>query len=153
MNYISNVFGYFYSYFKPIESIEPIEPIELIEPIEVIEQIEPIEPIEPMVKEDIIIEEKEEIYYIFINTANIYNASKLMLNNLYNNYNNKYIKIYLLKSHKLEPLFYNSVKVNELNIELIKRKLLSKRMHLHTFIDAIHSFIEYNNVKNYQIYY
>ena len=76
-----------------------------------------------------------------------------MLNNLYNNYNNKYIKIYLLKSHKLKPLFYSPVKVNELNVELIKKKLLSKRRHLHTFIDAIDSFIEYNNIKNYQIYY
>ena len=76
-----------------------------------------------------------------------------MLKNLYNNYNNKYIKIYLLKSHKLEPLFYNSMKVNESNLKLIKKKLLSKRRHLYTFIDAIHSFIEYNNVKNYQIYY
>ena len=131
MNYISNLFGYFTSFIKPIEIIEPIEPLE---PIEIIEPIEP-------------------IYYIFINTANIYNASKLMLKNLYNNHNNKYIKIYLLKSHKLEPLFYNSMKVNESNLKLIKRKLLSKRRHLYTFIDAIHSFIEYNNVKNYQIYY
>ena len=146
MNYISNLFGYFTSFIKPTEIIEPIEPIKptkILEPIEPTKILESKEPIEQI----------EQIYYIFINTANIYNASKLMLKNLYNNYNNKYIKIYLLKSHKLEPLFYNSMKVNELNLKLIKKKLLSKRRHLYTFIEAIHSFIEYNNVKNYQIYY
>ena len=152
MNYISNLFGYFTSFIKPTEIteiIEPIKPTEITKIIEPMESKEPMEPMEPMEQ----IEQIEQIYYIFINTANIYNASKLMLKNLYNNYNNKYIKIYLLKSHKLEPLFYNSMKVNESNLKLIKKKLLSKRRHLYTFIDAIYSFIEYNNVKNYQIYY
>ena len=128
MNYISNIFEYLYSFWKPTNPTIAMN-------------------------NDLIIKESKKIYYIFINTANIYNASELMLNDLSNNYNNKYIQIYLLKSHKLEPLFFNSVKVNQLNVELIKKKILSKRMHLHTFIDAIDSFIEYNNIKNYHIYY
>jgi hypothetical protein len=136
MNYISNIFEYFNNFWKQTKSINSINTIE--------STIE--------INNDLIIEPKK-IYYIFINTENIYNASKLMLNNLYKNYNNKYIKIYLLKSHKLDPLFYNSVKINELNVELIKTKLLSKHRHLHTMIDAIDSFIEFNNIKNYQIYY
>ncbi len=95
-----------------------------------------------------------DIIYIFINTANIYNASEMMLNNL-DKYNNKYIRIYLLKFHTLEPLFKDlySLKINEENISYIKYELSKKRRHLHTFIDAIDSFIEYNKIKNYHIYY
>jgi hypothetical protein len=100
----------------------------------------------------------DDIIYVFINTANIYNASEMMFNNLQNNldkYNNKYIRIYLLKSHTLEPLFKDLclLKINEENISYIKFELSKKRRHLHTFIDAIDSFIEYNKIKNYLIYY
>jgi hypothetical protein len=100
----------------------------------------------------------DDIIYVFINTANIYNASEMMFNNLQNNidkYNNKYIRIYLLKSHKLEPLFKDLylLKINDENLSYIKYELSKKRRHLHTFIDAIDSFIEYNKIKNYQIYY
>lgn len=100
----------------------------------------------------------DDIIYVFINTANIYNASEMMFNNLQNNidkYNNKYIRIYLLKSHTLEPLFKDLylLKINEENLSYIKYELSKKRRHLHTFIDAIDSFIEYNKIKNYLIYY
>jgi hypothetical protein len=175
MNYISNVFSYIYSVFnKPTNNIhidessinepissEPIisEPI-ISEPI-ISEPIisEPIisEPIssEPIISEPTITEDaSKECVYIFINTANIYNASKLMFKKLKNEeYNNKYIKIYLLKSHKLEPLFKKPLIVNKYNLELIKIRLSKSRRHLHTLIEAIDSFIEYNNIKNYSIYY
>jgi hypothetical protein len=148
MNYISNVFSYIYSVFKPIyknndESLKE-------QNIDILITTQPIEPNEP----NELIETADNITYIFINTANIYNATDMMLNKLsMDNYNNKYIKIYLLKSHTLEPLFKNSVKVNQNNLKLIKNKMSKRRRHLHTFIDAIESFIEYNNIKNYNIYY
>jgi hypothetical protein len=92
-------------------------------------------------------------YYIFINTANIYQASDLMFDKLKTNeYNNKSVSIYLLKSHNFE-LLCDKIIINDDNLEYIKHKLSKKRRHLHTFIDAIYSFIEYNNIKNYHIYY
>jgi hypothetical protein len=98
--------------------------------------------------------EINNIIYIYINTANIYNATELMLKRLKTDeLNNKYIKIYLLKSHTLKPLFNNELKVNNKNLRLIEKKLAKKRRHLHTFIDAIDSHIEYNNIRNYNIYY
>jgi hypothetical protein len=95
-----------------------------------------------------------DYHYFFINTANIYNASELMINEL-PAYINRNIKIYLLKSHKLEPLFKNDyIVVTDKNIKKINHKLTHHRRHLHTFVDAIDSFIEYNkNIKNYSIYY
>jgi hypothetical protein len=94
------------------------------------------------------------VFYIFINTANIYNGSKLMLTKLKTEeYKNKYILIYLLKSDTIEPLFKKPLVVNKYNIELIKSRLSKSRRHLHTLIEAIDSFIEYNNIKNYTIYY
>ena len=165
MNIISNIFSYIYSFFyKPTNyvddlSSEPIVPIVSInEPIkEPINEpiIEPInEPINEPIIEPIIEDVSKNIVYIFINTANIYNASKLMLTKIKTEeYNNKYIKIYLLKSHTLEPLFKKPLLVSKYNIELIKSRLSKSRRHLHTLIEAINSFIEYNNIKNYNIYY
>jgi NhaP-type Na+/H+ and K+/H+ antiporter len=96
----------------------------------------------------------DDITYLFINTANIYNATEMMFNDLQkDHYNNKYIKIYLLKSHILEPLFYFQLKVNDENIDYIKYELSKQRRYLHTFIDAIESHIEFNNIKNYTIFY
>jgi hypothetical protein len=69
-----------------------------------------------------------------------------------NEYNNKSVSIYLLKSHNIE-LLCDKIIINDDNLEYIKHKLSKKRRHLHTFIDAIYSFIEYNNIKNYHIYY
>ncbi len=149
MNYISNIFGYFYNTIFA-QSIKEDKPSE--------ETYEDLSSTEPIIIEgqpkytDIQINEVNDIIYIFINTANIYRATELMLEKI-NNYNNKYIKIYLLKSHKLEPLFKDKLLVNNINIELIKTKLSKRRRHLHTFIDAIDSFIEYNNIRNYIIYY
>ena len=40
---------------------------------------------------------------------------------------------------------------NNFNIEWIKSKLSNQRRHLHTMIDAIDSYIEYNNIQNYTI--
>ncbi len=93
------------------------------------------------------------INYFFINTANIYKASDILIEKLRAGYNNKYIKIYLLKSDTLKPLFKNTVKLNDSNINKIKYKLSTHRRHLHTFIDAIDSYIEYNNIRNYTIIY
>jgi hypothetical protein len=165
MNIISNVFSYIYNVFnKPTNNIY-VDKSSINEPI-INEQIssEPIineqissEPIiseqissEPIITEDV----SKECVYIFINTANIYNASKLMFKKLKTEeYNNKYIKIYLLKSHTLEPLFKKPLKVSKYNLELIKIRLSKSRRHLHTLIEAIDSFIEYNNIINYSIYY
>jgi hypothetical protein len=94
-----------------------------------------------------------EIHYFFINTANIYNATKLMIDKLNNSYKNKPIKIYLLKSDTLKPLFYNNIIATDKNIKKIHKKLKTHRIHLHTFVDAIDSFIEYNNLHNYSIFY
>ena len=91
----------------------------------------------------------DSIHYFFINTANIYNATELLLNKL-NEMDNKQIKIYLLKSHTLEQLC-DKLTVNNFNIEWIKSKLSNQRRHLHTMIDAIYSYIEYNNIQNYTI--
>ncbi len=95
-----------------------------------------------------------EFYHFFINTANIYNATKLLINKLNQpEYKNKSIKIYLLKSDTIEPLLNYYVEVNEEMIKFIKYKLSKKRRHLHTMVDAIDSFIEYNNITNYSIFY
>ncbi len=104
---------------------------------------------------EIEIKENNNIHYFFINTQNIYNATELMINKL-NNESNKSIKIkiYLLKSHTLEPLFYNDyIIATNKNIKKIHKKLKTHRMHLHTFVDAIDSLIEYNNLHNYSIFY
>ena len=82
--------------------------------------------------------------YIFINTANIYEATEMMLERL-NEYNNRIVIIYLLKSHSLELLF-DKIIINDENIEIIKRRMSTKRRHLHTLVDAIDSFIEYNKI-------
>ena len=96
----------------------------------------------------------DDIIYLFINTANIYNATEMMFNDIQKDYyNNKYIKIYLLKSHTLEPLYNVLLKVNSDNLDYIKYELSKQRRHLHTFIDAIESHIEFNNIKNYTIFY
>ncbi len=131
MNFISNIFGFFYNMFNYEPTIiDDDEPIIINEPSNI-----------------------DEIIYVFINRANN-NSSKLMLKKLKTDeYNNKYIKIYLLKSDTLVPLFKNKMIVNNYNLKLIKNKLSKKRLHLHTFIDAIDSFIEYNNIKNYHIFY
>jgi hypothetical protein len=42
---------------------------------------------------------------------------------------------------------------NNKNIQKIHKKLKTHHKHSHTFIDAIDSFIEYNNVRNYSIFY
>ncbi len=95
-----------------------------------------------------------DVHYFFINTANIYNATELIINRLNNEYKYKLIKIYLLKSHTLTPLFNsNYIIATDKNIKKIHKKLQTHRRHLHTFIDAIDSFIEYNNVHNYSILY
>ena len=94
----------------------------------------------------------EEVYYFFINTANIFNASKLLVKRL-TEYKDKTIKIYLLKSDTLEPLFKNSVIVDDNKIDRIEYQLSKHRRHLHTMVDAIDSFIEYNKIKYYTIFY
>ena len=130
MNFISNIFSYFketYNYFyAPKNEIEDDEPC--------------------------VVDNIETIYYFFINTANIYKASHLLLTRL-NEYKGEKIKIYLLKSHTLEPLFRGTIVVNDNYIERIGNKLFKKRRHLRTYIDAIDSFVEYNNIKNYHIFY
>ncbi len=101
------------------------------------------------------------IYYFFINTANINNATELLierLNNEYYDQRSKKIKIYLLKNDTIKPLFYNDyILANNKNIKKIHRKLKTKgskhKRYLHTFVDAIDSFIEYNTVRNYTIFY
>jgi hypothetical protein len=154
MNFIANIFSYIkdsLSYFyAPKDEIEDNE-YTIIEPI--INDT----PIEP-------------IYYFFINTANIYKASHLLLTRLneykgekikiyllkshtLEPYKGEKIKIYLLKSHTLEPLFRGTIVVNDNYIERIGNKLFKKRRHLRTYIDAIDSFVEYNNIKNYHIFY
>ncbi len=92
-----------------------------------------------------------KIIYFFINTSNIINASKILLNRL-NDYKGYKIKIYLLKSHTLEPLC-DALVINDDNINLIEYKLSKKREHLKTLVEAIDSFIEYNNIRNYHIFY
>jgi hypothetical protein len=169
MNYISNVFSYIYSVFYKQNDLHQsfVEP-SLDEPIidkPIIDKTIIDKPIidEPIIDEPIIEptnmkpkikDSNKDFFCIFINTANIYNASKLMLTKLKTDeYNNKYIKIYLLKSDTLEPLFKNPLKVNKYNIELIKSRLCKCRRHLHTLIEAIDSFVEYNNIKNYHVFY
>lgn len=137
MNIISNVFSYIYSVFQTPTQINHVNNTDIIDE----------QPLPTILDEN-------EVYHIFINTANIYNASYDMLTKLNNNYDNdKYIKIYLLKSHTLEPLFKTPIKINDNNLKLIKQKISTKRRHLHTCIESINSFIEYNNIKNYSIYY
>ena len=129
MNLVSNIFNYVKSFFYT-----------------------------PKISEDndnqdsfIIVDEKNP-HYFFINTANIYNATELLLDRL-KTMEGESIKIYLLKSHTLEPLS-DILIVNNYNIEWIKNKLLKQRRHLHTMVDAIDSFIEYNeNYFNYTIFY
>ena len=133
MNYISNVFNYIYSIFRPTNDI--------LDEYIITEQ--------PL---DLIDDNDNNVTYIFINTANIYNATKNMLRKLKTD-DYKYIKIYLLKSHTLEPLFKKPIKTTSYNLKLIKHKLSTKRRHLHTLTEAIDSFIELNNIKNYNIYY
>ncbi len=159
MNFISNIFGYLYNIFydKPNNDIND-DIYTIVEQNNQHQEYNPKNEISTEIKTELNsdYESKKinETTYIFINTANIYNASKLMINNLYNSdYANKYIKIYLLKSHVLEPLFKNEIIVNNYNIDYIEYKLSKKRRHLHTFIDAIESFIEFNNIRNYHIYY
>ncbi len=101
--------------------------------------------------------EIKDIHYFFINTQNIYNATELMINRLNNessNGINRKIKIYLLKSDSIKPLFYNDyIIANSKNIKKIHKKIKTHRRHLHTFVDAIESFIQYNNIINYSIFY
>jgi hypothetical protein len=131
MDFIYNIFSYFI--FRKSSNNEPI-----------------IEPITESITESIIEQPTlDSIHYFFINTANIYNATELLLNKL-NEMDNKQIKIYLLKSHTLEQLC-DKLTVNNFNIEWIKSKLSNQRRHLHTMIDAIDSYIEYNNIQNYTI--
>ena len=101
-------------------------------------------------KEPIVLD--DDIHYFFINTANIHNAKKLLLNRL-NDFHYKKIKIYLLKSHTLKPMYDYYMFINDISIKHIKRKLKTQKLHLHTFCDAIDSFIEYNKIKNYTIFY
>ncbi len=148
MDYISNIFTYLYNAFNRTIINVPIldEPI-LDEPI-IVDHIN-----KPIINQPII-EPTNELIYIFINTANIYNATEMMIKRLKTyDYNNKYIKVYLLKSHTLKPLFKKQLMVTDYNLELIERRLSKQRRHLHTFIDAIDSYIEYNNIRNYNIYY
>jgi hypothetical protein len=131
MNFISNLFNYFY---EKIQSIYTLDKVKNNSNFNILLN--------------------DNITYLFINTANIHNASEMIFNDLKKgHYNNKYIKIYLLKSHTLKPLFYSALKVNDENINYIKYELLKQRRHLHTFIDALESHIEFNNIKNYTIYY
>ncbi len=97
-----------------------------------------------------------DYHYIFINTSNIYNATELMISRLKDDsyLYNKQIKIYLLKSHTLKPLFNNEyIIANDKNIKKIHEKLKTHRRHLHPFVDAIESFIEFYELHNYSIFY
>jgi hypothetical protein len=142
MNFVSNLFNYFYNKvttFKvktvTVQSFYPQNNINNIDP-----------------KGHILFD--EDILYIFINTANIHNASELFMNDLEEKcFDNKYIKIYLLKSNTLEPLYKYLLEITDETIDYIKTDLSNQRKHLHTFIDAIQSHIEFNNIKNYHIYY
>uniref|UniRef100_A0A6C0HX34 Uncharacterized protein n=1 Tax=viral metagenome TaxID=1070528 RepID=A0A6C0HX34_9ZZZZ len=136
MDYISNLLSYMKGFF--ISNKEDIieEPI-----INIIDNITS----HPTIT-------NEEVYYFFINTANIFNASKLLVKRL-TEYKDKTIKIYLLKSDILEPLFKNSVIVDDNKIDRIEYQLSKHRRHLHTMVDAIDSFIEYNKIKYYTIFY
>lgn len=132
MNIISNMFSFIYNMFsnKTIVNEKISDELVIVEPIK-----------------------NNEIYYMFINTANIYSAKELMFEKIKTDYNNKYIKIYLLKSLTLKPLFKKELLVNKENLQLIKIKMYKRRRHLHTFIDAIDSFIEFHNIRNYHIFY
>lgn len=139
MNFIYNIYNYckdtFYSYYNQ-KSNEP----------------EIIKTKDEIINEFTII--NHDTHYFFINTANIYNATKLLIERLNNEYYNKPIKIYLLKTDTIKPLFYNNyILANDRNIKKIYKKLIKHRRHLHTFVDAIDSFIEYNNIHNYSIFY
>ncbi len=96
------------------------------------------------------------IHYFFINTANLKRNQKLLIDKLTkdNEFTNKPIKIYLLKSHTIKPLFKNEfILATSNNIKKINEKINTHNIHLHTFVDAIHTFIEYNNINNYTIFY
>ena len=148
MNFVSNLFNYIYNKvitFKvntfKIQSFYPVN-----NHIVATQQIVPKGHINILFDEDII--------YIFINTTNIHNASELFMNDIEEKcFDNKYIKIYLLKSHTLEPLYKYLLEITEDTIEYIKTDLSNQKKHLHTFTDAIQSHIEFNNIKNYHIYY
>ncbi len=135
MEYISNIFNYVKGFFVS-NNEEIIEETNNINNNIIYEQ--------PKIEAD--------VHYFFINTANINNASKSCIKKL-SDYKNRPIKIYLLKSDTIEPLFKNILIVNNNNINSIENKLSTHRRHLHTMVDAIDSFIEYNNIKNYTIYY
>lgn len=99
---------------------------------------------------------KEDILYIFINCENIKNATDEFMNDIIDNkYNNKYINIYLLKSHILKRIFIGVTAfiLNDEYILNISNILKKQKKQPHTFIDGIHSFIELNGIKNYVIYY
>jgi hypothetical protein len=138
MNFVSNLFNYFYNKVKnlTVHSFYPQNNIN--------NNIDP--------KGHILFD--EDIVYIFINTTNIHNASELFMNNIEEKcFDNKYIKIYLLKTHTLKSLYKNVLQITDENIDFIKYDLSNEKKHLHTFTDAIQSHIEFNNIKNYHIYY
>ncbi len=143
MNFIYNIYNYFtdkfYSYYDQGSKKEP-------------EIIKKTEELYPLREYDFTII-NHETHNFFINTTNIYNATELLMNKLYNEFYNKPIKIYLLKNDTLKPLFYNNILATDKNIKKIHKKLKKQRRHLHTFVDAIDSFIEYNNIHNYSIFY
>ena len=133
MNFIKSIYNYFTNIlFKEPEHIETTEEYTIINHVY----------------------EADIIHYFFINTANIYNASELMIERLYNQFYNKPIKIYLLKTDNIKPLFYNDyILANDRNIKKISKSINKHRRHLHTFVDAIDSFIEYNSIRKYSIFY
>ncbi len=98
------------------------------------------------------ITDEEQVHYFFINTANIFNASTTLVKRL-SEFKDKTIKIYLLKSDTLEQLFKNSIVVDDNKIDRIEYELSKHCKHLHTMVEAIDSFIEYNKIKNYTIFY
>ena len=129
MNFISNIFSYIKEYFYTTKISGDNDE-----------------------QNSFIIVDEEYPHYFFINTENIFNATELLLDRL-KTMEGETIKIYLLKSHTLEPLS-DILIVNNYNIEWIKNKLSKQRRHLHTMVDAIDSFIEYNeNNFNYTIFY
>jgi hypothetical protein len=135
MNFVSNLFNYFYNKVKTLT-------------------VQSFYPQNNNNNNNINISFDEDIIFIFINTANIHNAIELFMHDLEEKcFDNKYIKIYLLKSHILEPLYKNLLEITDENIDCIKNKLSNEKKHLHTFTDAIQSHIEFNNIKNYHIYY
>ena len=139
MNFISNLFNYVYNKIITFK-------VKTFYPQNNINNNDPLGHINILFDEDIV--------YIFINTANIHNAYELFMNDIEEKcFDNKYIKIYLLKSHTLEPLYKYLLEITEETVDYIKTDLSNQKKHLHTFTDAIQSHIEFNNIKNYHIYY